>query len=286
MKLLNLGCGSRYHTDWTNIDFFSRNSDVIEHNLLTGIPFPDNHFDVVYHSHVLEHFSRKDGHAFLQECYRVLKPGGIIRIAVPDLEGIAREYLKQLELAAAGDKEAAENYNWIMLEMYDQAVRTTSGGDMKNYLSGKSVLNESYIYSRIGEQAIHSRESAAESKKESKHSVAGVPAKTSFSTEIFNFSRLKFRFKRKLLYIILSFLPGYRQFLETGKFRAEGEIHHWMYDRYSLKAVLSDIGFTNFRKTSAYESMIPNWNKYELEAKNERVFKPDSLFAEATKPKH
>ncbi|MFN9648236.1 MAG: methyltransferase domain-containing protein, partial [Pseudanabaena sp.] len=58
MKLLNLGCGHRFHSAWTNIDFRSNNENVIAHNLLKGIPFPDQSFDVIYHSHVLEHFSR------------------------------------------------------------------------------------------------------------------------------------------------------------------------------------------------------------------------------------
>jgi predicted SAM-dependent methyltransferase len=63
MKYLNLGCGSHYSTatEWTNLDFTSLDNNVIAHNLLTGIPFEDNSFDLVYHSHVLEHFSKEDG---------------------------------------------------------------------------------------------------------------------------------------------------------------------------------------------------------------------------------
>ena len=54
MQCLNLGCGDRYHPDWTNINFTSTGGGVIAHNLKQGIPFPDESFDVVYHSHVLE----------------------------------------------------------------------------------------------------------------------------------------------------------------------------------------------------------------------------------------
>ncbi|MCS7029371.1 MAG: methyltransferase domain-containing protein [Bacteroidia bacterium] len=86
--------------------------------------------EVVYHSHVLEHFSKSDGKKFLQECYRVLKPNGIIRIDILDLERIVKEYLKNLELALQGNTQAQYKYEWIMLEMYDQAVRARSGGDM------------------------------------------------------------------------------------------------------------------------------------------------------------
>ena len=78
MKYLNLGCGSSFLTmsEWTNLDFTSSGESVIAHNLLNGIPYSDNYFDLVYHSHVLEHFSKDDGEAFIAECFRVLKPGG------------------------------------------------------------------------------------------------------------------------------------------------------------------------------------------------------------------
>lgn len=280
MRLLNLGCGSRYHCDWVNIDFASRSPDVIEHNLLNGIPFHDNEFDVVYHSHVLEHFSKREGAAFLAECFRVLKPGGIIRIAVPDLEGIAREYLKQLELAFSGDKEAQNNYNWIMLELYDQAMRTESGGEMKRFFSMPQIPNEKYVFSRMGMQA----RMAFKEYRETSKKVEAVKSKTQFLKEIFDFKRLFFRLKRKFLYIALSFLPGYRSYLETGKFRSEGEIHQWMYDKFSLKTALSEAGFIDFRIQTAFDSQIPDWGKYELEARDGEIFKPDSLFAESRKP--
>ncbi len=119
MNFLNLGCGQRFHPDWTNIDFSSTNEGVIAHNLNQGIPFPDNFFDVVYHSHVLEHFSKAEAELFLKECYRVLRPKGIIRVVVPDLENIAKTYLTALEKIDSGDYEWIANYEWILLEMFD-----------------------------------------------------------------------------------------------------------------------------------------------------------------------
>ena len=42
LNYLNLGCGSTFHKDWTNVDFVSTGEDVIAHNLLSGVPFNDN----------------------------------------------------------------------------------------------------------------------------------------------------------------------------------------------------------------------------------------------------
>lgn len=94
LNYLNVGCGGKFHKDWVNVDMTSNSKDVIVANLLKGIPFPDNSFDVVYHSQVLEHFPKEKARDFIKECFRVLKPDGIIRVVVPDLENIVNEYKK------------------------------------------------------------------------------------------------------------------------------------------------------------------------------------------------
>ena len=114
LSYLNLGCGATYHKDWTNIDFVSNSEYVIAHNLVSGIPQPDNSFEVVYHSHVLEHFSKTQAVDFIKECYRVLKLDGIIRIAIPDLEQIVLNYIKYLNESLQGVPGADQKYNWTM----------------------------------------------------------------------------------------------------------------------------------------------------------------------------
>ena len=83
---VNLGCGARFHPEWTNIDLDPQGPGVIRHDLSKGIPLKDESCDAVYHAAVLEHIRRADVPAFLAECPRVQKPGGIIRIGVPDQE--------------------------------------------------------------------------------------------------------------------------------------------------------------------------------------------------------
>jgi SAM-dependent methyltransferase len=58
------------------------------------IPEPDASVEVVYSSHMLEHFDPQGATQFLGECRRVLKPGGVIRLALPDIEKHTKEYLQ------------------------------------------------------------------------------------------------------------------------------------------------------------------------------------------------
>lgn len=137
---LNVGCGNKFHSSWTNVDMTSNSPHVLSHNLLRGMPFPDARFDVVYHSQVLEHIPKKKAPFFVNECFRVLKPGGIMRVVVPDLENIAGEYLKQLADNIRMPSRLSEaNYDWIMLEMYDQAVRNYSKGQMAEFMQNPEL---------------------------------------------------------------------------------------------------------------------------------------------------
>lgn len=279
LKMLNLGCGKRFHPDWVNVDFVSSSPGIIAHNLTSGIPFSDNKFDVVYHSHVLEHFSKKDAANFIAGCYRVLRKGGTIRVAVPDLERIALAYLEQLNLAVKGDKAADHNYDWMMLEMYDQTVRNSSGGGMAEYLAQDNVAGEDFIYSRIGEEYKAIRAAMHRMGKEKNFS---VPVRASLLKRILS--------PRSYLSAIRKLLSGagvnqqHAELASTiGKFRLEGEIHQWMYDRYSLARLLKDSGFGNIVQKTAFESSVPQWNEFGLESKDGIIFKPDSLFMEAVK---
>lgn len=263
-KKLNLGCGRHFHKEWINVDFTSTGEDVIAHNLLEGIPFPDNEFDIVYHSHVLEHFPKNVAEDFIKECYRALKPGGILRLAVPDLETITKLYLTNLEKAFNGDKSAENDYDWIMLEMYDQTVRNQSGGDMLKYLQQDKIENLDFVYERIGFEAKNIIASCLKAKE-----TANLPKR-----EVKKFSLKKF-FKKKF--------KDSNQHEKIGKFRLGGEIHQWMYDKFSLKRIMGNSGFKNIEIKSAYESSIYNWQDYGLDVINGEIRKPDSLFMEARK---
>lgn len=251
-NLLNLGCGSRYHLYWINIDSHSNTPDVIAHDLTQRLPFADKFADVVYHSHVLEHLSKSFASVFLHECYRVLKPGGIIRVVVPDLEQIVRAYLELLERSLQGDEIAQKRYDWIMLEMLDQMVRSRSGGEMLKYWQQNPMPAEEFVIERVGSEVVNVIKALRNSPTD--HVSArgqDEPAE-----------------------------PG-----KIGEFRMSGEVHQWMYDRYSLRCLLKEAGFVEITQCRADVSSIPNFNSYLLDIeKDGTVRKPDSLFMEAVKP--
>ncbi len=280
MKKINLGCGSKFHPDWTNIDFVSSHPDVISHNLNLGIPFESVFFDIVYCSHVLEHFTKTKALDFLRECYRVLKGGGILRIVVPDLEMICRLYLENLDKAVKGDKTSADRYHWMKIELLDQIARNESGGEMLKYWKQNPMPAEDFVIKRVGAEA----KGFIEYFKRNPDSGSAVSAKKENENI---FKTIKKNIIRKLIKGSSEFLEmdsELENIIRIGKFRLGGEVHQWMYDRYSLSLILSEAGFREIRVMDAVQSGIPEFQKYALDADLDgNTRKPDSLFMEAVK---
>ena len=91
--------GGAFELDWPE--------GLVIHDLRKRFPWPSGSARAVYSSHTLEHLSRDQGRFFLQECARVLKPGGVLRIVVPDLAVILRQ-LEKGELRATQLIDALE----------------------------------------------------------------------------------------------------------------------------------------------------------------------------------
>ena len=253
LKLLNLGCGSHHKKGWVNVDFNSTGPTVIAHNLNCGIPFEDGSFDVVYHSHLLEHFSKSSAQRFMNECHRVLKDGGIIRVVVPDLEQIIKGYSTLLEKSLNGDQDAQKRYEWIILELFDQMVRRVSGGEMLKYWKQNPMPAESFVIERCGSEVLNAI-NYLRSNSNVSQSGDRVISESALTSE------------------------------QVGQFMLSGQNHQWMYDRYSLPKLLKETGFEEIRICSANESCIPDFNSYFLDIEPDgSVRKPDSLFVEAIK---
>jgi SAM-dependent methyltransferase len=141
LVIYNVGCGTRAHPACVNVDWSihlrlrklhlawlagSRAEkiralprDIVVHDLRKGIPAPAATADVVYHSHVLEHIDREDAPGFMAEIRRVLKPGGVQRVVVPDFERLARRYVESF-----GD----EGHEARVADMIEQIVRREAAG--------------------------------------------------------------------------------------------------------------------------------------------------------------
>ena len=93
---LHIGCGTAYKEGWINID---NNSDSnisrldLPWDLRAPLPFPANSVDFIYHEHFLEHLTVEEGLTALKDFRSTLKPNGIMRVAMPDLQGIVDLYL-------------------------------------------------------------------------------------------------------------------------------------------------------------------------------------------------
>jgi SAM-dependent methyltransferase len=157
MKILNLGCGAKISRDpdVVNIDwsfllrakknavlsrvvplllsparrerFNSLADNVLVHDLSKGIPAESSSVDVVYHSHMLEHLDRDVVPVFLREVVRVLKPGGLHRIVVPDLEALCISHLESIRKWQATPELAAE-HDASVAALYEQSVRKETAG--------------------------------------------------------------------------------------------------------------------------------------------------------------
>ena len=121
-KRLNVGCGRAPSAGWLNYDnsptvwlakaplltrllhragvidagsfefaAFCRANPILHANA-KRIPHASGTVDVIYSSHMIEHLVRDDAWAFLLECHRALKPGGRLRLVVPDLHALVQQY--------------------------------------------------------------------------------------------------------------------------------------------------------------------------------------------------
>lgn len=271
MRLLNVGCGGVLHPDWVNLDSSAVLPGVVKHDLRRGLPFPDGAFDAIFGSHVLEHLDPEAAERLLREVHRVLRPGGIARIVVPDLESIANLYLDALTKAEKGDSDAEFRYDWAMLELYDQAVRTVSGGRMARLL--KRELDERkvrFIESRVGREAMRL--------------ALGASPVNPFSRGVLlrRMGSAVFALRASVASAFAWLLLGRdgAAALREGLFRRSGEVHQYMYDRFSLKRAMEEAGFTEVRNLPAGESAIPDFARYELEVQDGQPRKPDSIYLE------
>lgn len=132
MKILNLCAGANriQSHDWVNLDYLfpvlpqgspERNNllaetNYVEHDVLSGpLPFGDGEFDSLMASHCFEHWTCGESEMVLEECHRILKPGGILLISVPDASYFRKVY----------DFDTVEN----AVELFGESIYLPDGED-------------------------------------------------------------------------------------------------------------------------------------------------------------
>jgi predicted SAM-dependent methyltransferase len=90
---LNIGCGDQIHPSFINLDYnWIPGVDLCWNIEAKPLPLPSSSIEGVFTEHCLEHLSFDGANRLLHDVYRVIKPGGILRIVVPDAELYIRLY--------------------------------------------------------------------------------------------------------------------------------------------------------------------------------------------------
>lgn len=118
---LHFGCGNRYIPGFVNVDVRPISTVDLVANIKYPHPrqFPPGSTSLIYASHVLEHFGKWEYFPVLQRWFNILKPGGILRLAVPDFDAIVRRYLQtgnlnEIRGPLYGAQDFPENYHlWV-----------------------------------------------------------------------------------------------------------------------------------------------------------------------------
>lgn len=243
MKYLNLACGAHYidESNWINVDFQSDKRAVIPMNIIEGLPFETSTFELIYCSHFIEHLHLDDAVKVLKEARRVLKPGGVIRLVLPDLEEIASEYLKQL---SSGNILFA---SFARAEILDQLTRRVPSGQMKHWyaLAENNPNLRNYMKSRIG---FTYRTSSLND------SIGIERAMSIISNSTISLLRIKsFLVKKYCYYLTFLFPKWFRNYHIA--LTSPGERHQYVHDFPSIRELLVASGFNEIQRVSHKESL-------------------------------
>lgn len=155
MKKLHIGCGDRYIPGFIHVDV--RKFPHVDYVTLAdklGM-FEDDSVDLIYSCHLLEHFRRYQLENVLKEWYRVLKIGGVLRVAVPDFEKLVEVYLKTRDLRLilgpiVGRQDYPENTHYIVFDYCSLSELLTKVGfkNIHDYIGDKQFTRITMIILR------------------------------------------------------------------------------------------------------------------------------------------
>jgi predicted SAM-dependent methyltransferase len=121
VRKLHVGCGGFPLPGWLNTDLSGLNrGGIVYLDATERLPLEDNTFDFIFSEHFIEHLAYAEGRAFLAECHRVLKPGGVCRVTTPRLE-----LLMDLYTDSDGRYEEYSRWSfehWVGGNLYSRAL--------------------------------------------------------------------------------------------------------------------------------------------------------------------
>ncbi len=95
LAYLDLGCGPNVHENFINLDYLWHPRIDVCWDVTRGLPWPDRSLQGVFSEHCLEHFDLATAQTLLRDTRRVLRPGSVLRLVVPDGELYLRAYVAQ-----------------------------------------------------------------------------------------------------------------------------------------------------------------------------------------------
>lgn len=129
-RKLHLGCGKRFIPGFVHVDVIAQPHVDVVADARDLAFLPDNTLDLLYACHLLEHFDRHEYRGVLREWHRVMKPGGVLRLSVPDFAACAALYYEQglvdgltglIGLVSGGQRDAFDYHKMV----YDETLLTT-----------------------------------------------------------------------------------------------------------------------------------------------------------------
>jgi SAM-dependent methyltransferase len=267
---LNIACGNIYikNNSWVNLDIVSKDKYVKKINLLKKLPFNNETVDAIYCAHFLEHVPVHKVTDFLKECFRILKKDGVLRLVLPDFESLSKEYLKQVKLKNFTKTKI------VLISIIDQCVRRIPGGELgKLYnilLNGKKNKKDLIKYLNY----LNGVNFSGNKKK---------------NRDLFYyFERIYLLMKEKFINFwiksVVFFLPI--AFVEQNiSFARIGEMHHWLWDFYSLYDYLKDAGFNKIKKLTYNKSSYKDSKLFifDKNKKNQKTRGVESMYVESVK---
>lgn len=140
LKKLNIGCGPNPLDGWVNVDIVPHSIDVRRIDAAGQFPWMNDTFSHVFSEHMIEHVDLDGAQNMLRESYRVLRPGGRIRIVTPNrdfLTALTKPPLSQLQT------------DYILWACHHFAPEAVPSGDVVVEFFGR-LWGHKHIYDRVG----------------------------------------------------------------------------------------------------------------------------------------